>query len=178
MFKSVIHFFRQKNIRNFLLNKQNCIFPDVSKYPVVAVFINENQKSQLKELEKTMNRLFVMKKCTFFIFEEKLAGDIFQNDKVHLVVKDDFNILGLLKQDKKDALANKYFDMLINLSKDQSELLTYDYLMSCIKTSFRVTFSNTKDPLYDLVIDSKKDESLISQLEILQKYLLMLSGKK
>ena len=93
------------------------------------------------------------------------------------VSKDDFNKLGILKKEKEDVLKAFPDDMFINLSDNNEDMLN-DYIISCIKSSFKIGHPKLNMSMHDLVIDYGLEKNDVERLKILYKYLLMLSGNK
>lgn len=169
-------FFRNRAISAFLKRKKGCVLPDISKCPMMALLINGEQFARLKELETSLNRLFAVKKCIFFVISDDLPDNMLVGDKINFITKKNFNFFGKLESDALSSLSSVSYDLIVNLSGCNAETLAEEYIMTVLKTSFRVSFGKSYESLYDLVIDSKKDD-LILKIEALHKYLLMLSGK-
>ena len=176
--KAIVRFFRQHAIKGFLKRKKLCILPDITKYPTVALLLDEDQFKRHKEIEATMNRLFAMKRLTFVTYVKQVPKDVLQSDRHVFFVKDDFNFWGLMKTDKRESLLSLQFDMMIDFTRTNDELFTNQYIMSLINNTFRVTFGRNCTSFYDLVIDSKKDDDMLRRIEILHDYLSMLLGKR
>ena len=176
--KAIVRFFRQRAIRGFLKRKKQCILPDITKYPTVAILLDEEQFKRHKEIEATMNRLFSLKRLTFVTYVNEMPKDVLQSDRHFFIRKDDFNFWGLMKQDKKESLISLSFDMMIDFAHTNDELLTNKYIMSLINNTFRVTFGHRCTSFYDMVIDSKKDDDMLRRIEFLHDYLSMLLGKR
>ena len=176
--KAIVRFFRQRAIRGFLKRKKQCILPDITKYPTVAILLDENQFKRHKEIEQTVSRLFSLKRLTFITYVNEMPKDVLQSDRHFFIKKDDFSFWGLMKQDKKESLISLSFDMMIDFVHNSDELLTNQYIMSLINNTFRVSFGKRCTSFYDLVIDSKKDDDILRRIEILHDYLSMLLGKR
>ena len=91
--------------------------------------------------------------------------------------KTDFNIFGVLKKEKEEALRSFFDDMFINLSNSNNELLN-DYLVTCVNSKFKIGHSKNNTKLHDLIIDYGIETDDVERLKILHKYLKMLSGSK
>ena len=176
--KAIVKFCRQRAIRGFLKRKKQCILPDITKYPTVAILLDENQFKRHKEIEQTVSRLFSLKRLTFITYVNEMPKDVLQSDRHFFIKKDDFSFWGLMKQDKKESLISLSFDMMIDFVHNSDELLTNQYIMSLINNTFRVSFGKRCTSFYDLVIDSKKDDDILRRIEILHDYLSMLLGKR
>ena len=176
--KAVVKFFRHRAISKFLRRKKACILPDMYKYPSVAILLDKDQFARRKEIEAAMAKLFELKRYTFIVYTETLPKDVMQTDRYFFITKNDFDFWGLIKQDKKESILCMSFDLVIDFTKKNDELLTNSYIMTLINNSFKMTFGNTFPKMYDMVIDSKKEDDMLKQIEILQAYLSMLLGKR
>ena len=176
--KAIVKFFRQRAIKGFLKRKKSCILPDISKYPSVAVLLDQDQFNRYKEIEARLKNLFVMKRYTFIVYVDALPTNVMQTDRYFFIRKEDFNFWGLMKLEKKESLLCLAFDLVIDFTKKNDELLTNEYILTLINNSFRLTFGSSCPSMYDMVIDSKKDEDMLNRIEILKNYLSMLLGKR
>ena len=177
MLKSIILFFRKRKIRRNLQNKRLMQFPDINKFPVVSILVDENQKKNIKEMESFLKSSFNPKRLRFIVLSDVLPDNILQSDFMVFVSKDDFNKLGVLKKEKEDELRAFSDDIFINLSDNNEELLN-DYIISYVNSSFKVGHSKLNMKMHDLVIDYALEKNDVERLKILYKYLLMLSGNK
>lgn len=171
-------FFRQRAIRGFMKKKKSCKLPDISKSPTVAFLLEEKQFALHKEIERKMTSLFPIKRLTFITFVETMPQDVLKSDRNFLITKNDFNFWGLMKNVKKESLQYLKFDMLVDFTTNNDELMTNQYIMSLTNNTFRVTFRNDCPSLYDMVIDSKKEDDIMIRMDILYAYLSMLLGKR
>lgn len=169
-------FFRNRAVSAFLKSGKNCVLPDISKCSTMALLINYAQFARLDELEKKLNELFAPDKCIFFVISDGMNYNILVDDKVNFVTKTNFNFFGKLKNEVRSSFSSETYDLVVNLSDSNTGLITEEYVMTFLKTSFRISFGESYESLYDLVLDSK-DDDLIAKIETLHKYLLMLSGK-
>ena len=177
MLKSIILFFRKRKIRRNLQNKRLMQFPDINKFPVISILVDENQKKNIKEMESFLKSSFNPKRLRFIVLSDVLPDNILQSDFMVFVSKDDFNKLGVLKKEKEDVLRAFSDDIFINLSDNNEELLN-DYIISYVNSSFKVGHSKLNMKMHDLVIDYALEKNDVERLKILYKYLLMLSGNK
>lgn len=169
-------FFRNRAICAFLKKEKKCVLPDISKCPTMALLINGVQFARLKELEANLNKMFAVKKYFFFVISDDLPDNMLVGDKINFITKKNFNFFGKLESDAKSSLSSVSYDLIVNLSGCNAELLTEEYIMTVLRTPFRISFGKSFESLYDLVIDSKNDD-VIEKIVALHKYLLMLSGK-
>lgn len=177
MLKSIILFFRKRKIRRNLQNKRLMQFPDITKYPIITILVDESQKKDIKAMETFLKTSFVPKRLRFIVMADVLPDNILQSDFMVFVSKDDFDKLGILKKEKEDVLKAFPDDMFINLSDNNEDMLN-DYIISCIKSSFKIGHPRLNMSMHDLVIDYGLEKNDVERLKILYKYLLMLSGNK
>jgi len=178
MMKTVVRFFRRRAIICFLKRKKQCILPDITKYPTVALLLDEEQFKHHKEIEATVNRLFNLKRLTLIAHVHTLPKDVLQSDRHLFIQKEDYSFWGLMKQDKKESLTSLSFDMVVDFTPTPDDLLTRQYVLSLVNTTFRVTFGRRATKFYDMVIDAKKTDDIVNKIEILHVYLSMLFGKR
>ena len=177
MLKSIILFFRKRKIRKNLQNKRLMQFPDINKYPIISVLVDENQKKCIKEMESFLKSSFNPKRVRFIVLSNVIPENVLQSDFMVFVQKDDFNKLGVLKKEKEEMLKTFSDDIFVNLSDNNEDLLN-DYIISCVKSSFKVGHSGVNIGMHDLVIDYGIEKNDVERLKILYKYILMLSGGK
>ncbi len=177
MLKTIIHFFRKKNIRKNMQLERMLHFPDMNNFPVVSILLDENQKKNIKEMELFIKSAFRPKKLRFVMIADSLPENLLQSDYMVFILKEDFNRLGVLKKEKENVLATFSDELFINLS-DNNENLLNDYLVSFVKSSFKIGHSKVNMNMYDLIIDYGDEKNDVARLKILYKYLLMLSGNK
>ena len=177
MLKSIILFFRKRKIRKNLQNKRLMQFPDINKYPIISVLVDENQKKCIKEMESFLKSSFNPKRVRFIVLSNVIPENVLQSDFMVFVQKDDFNKLGVLKKEKEEMLKTFSDDIFVNLSDNNEDLLN-DYIISCVKSSFKVGHSGVNMGMHDLVIDYGIEKNDVERLKILYKYILMLSGGK
>ncbi len=173
MLKSIIHFFRGRKIKKNTQHDRMPQFPDLQMNPAVTIFVDDNQKSSIKEMENFVKESMKIRRIRFVILTEFIKDDFLQTDTMFFIEKNDFGKLGLLKKEK-EAFLKSFQDMiLINLSNNNENLLN-DYIVSCIDSKFKIGHSNTNMKLHDLVIDYGIEKNDVERLKILFKYLLML----
>lgn len=177
MLKSILLFFRKRKIRNNLQHKLLLQFPDINKFPVISVLVDENQKKNIKEMETFLKQSFTPKRLRFIILSDVMPDNILQSDFMVCVMKEDFNRFGILKKEKEEILKTFSDDIFINLS-DNNEDLINDYMVSFVKSSFKIGHPKVNMELHDLVIDYGIEKNDVERLKILYKYILMLSGNK
>ena len=133
MLKSIILFFRKRKIRKNLQNKRLMQFPDINKYPIISVLVDENQKKCIKEMESFLKSSFNPKRVRFIVLSNVIPENVLQSDFMVFVQKDDFNKLGVLKKEKEEVLKTFSDDIFVNLSDNNEDLLN-DYIISCVKS--------------------------------------------
>ena len=176
--KAIVKFFRRRAISKFLRKKKACILPDITKYPSIAILLDQDQFGMRKEIENTLKKLFIMKRYSFIVFVNELPKDVMQTDRYFFIRKEDFDFWGMMKRDKYESLISLSFDFVVDFTKMQDELMTNTYILTLINNTFRVSFRSKFTSFYDMVIDSKKDDDMLNRIEILQKYLSMLLGMR
>ena len=152
-------------------------FPDINKYPIISIFVDENQKKNIKEMESFVKSSFNPKRLRFIVMSDVLPDNILQSDFMVFVSKDDFNKFGILKKEKEELLKTFSDDIFINLSDDNEDMLN-DYIISYINSSFKIGHTKVNMEMHDLVIDYAIEKNDVERLKILYKYILMLSGNK
>ena len=177
MFKSLILFFRRKNIKRNLQQKRLLKFPDIMKSPVMAILIDDNQKKDIKSIEQFVRNTLNPRKLRFVVLSETLPDDQLQNDSIIYIVKKDFNVLGILKKEKEALLRSFSEDLFVDLSDNNKNMLN-DYLVSCVNSSFKIGHSKINMQLHDLIVDCGIEKDEVERMKIIYKYLLMLSGNK
>ncbi|MBQ8761652.1 MAG: hypothetical protein IJZ06_09595 [Bacteroidales bacterium] len=177
MLKSIILFFRKKNIRKNTQNARLMRFPDFDKFPIITLFIDDNQKKDIKAMEHLLKESLKPRNIRFIVLTESVKDDFLQSEYMVFIEEKDFNKLGLLKKEKQDTINMFADDMLINLS-DNNENLLNDYLVSCLRSPFKVGHSDVNMKIHDLVLDYGIEKNDVQRLKILNRYLMMLSGNK
>lgn len=177
MFKSLILFFRRKNIKRNLQQKRLLKFPDIMKSPVMAILIDDNQKKDIKSIEQFVRNTLNPRKLRFVVLSETLPDDQLQNDSIIYIVKKDFNVFGILKKEKEALLRSFSDDLFVDLSDNNKNMLN-DYLVSCVNSSFKIGHSKNNMQLHDLIVDCGIEKDEVERMKIIYKYLLMLSGNK
>ena len=152
-------------------------FPDINKYPVITILVDESQKKDIKEMETFLKMSFLPKRMRFVVLADVLPDNILQSDYMVFVSKEDYGKLGVLKKEKEDVLKAFSDDIFVNLSDNNEDLLN-DYIISCINSSFKIGHPKLNMSMHDLVIDYGIEKNDVERLKILYKYLLMLSGNK
>jgi len=152
-------------------------FPDINKFPTITLLIDGNQKKDIKTMEHFLKESLKPKNIRFIVLTELVKDEFLQSEFMVFIEKTDFNKFGVLKKEKLETINMLVDDMLINLSDDNENLLN-DYLVSCLKSSFKVGHSNVNMQIHDLVMDYGIEKNDVQRLKILHRYLLMLSGNK
>ncbi len=158
-------------------NKRLMQFPDINKYPIISILVDENQKKNIKEMESFLKTSFNPKRLRFIVLSDVVPENVLQSDFMLFVQKEDFNKLGLLKKEKEEVLRTFIDDIFINLSDNNEDMLN-DYIASYIRSSFKIGHSKVNMTMHDLVIDYGIEKNDVERLKILYKYILMLSGGK
>ena len=174
MFKSLILFFRKRNIKRNLQQKRLLHFPDINKSPIMTILIDENHKKDIKSMEQFVKSSLNPHKIRFVILCETLPDDVLQNDSMFFIIKEDFNRLGLLKKDKEMLLRSFSDEMFVNMSENNDNMLN-NYIVSCINSSFKIGHSDVNIKMHDLIIDYGIEKNNTERLKIIYKYLIMLN---
>lgn len=177
MLKSIVLFFRKRNIKKNSQQARLLHFPDFDKFPTITVLIDDNHKKDIKAMEHFLKESLKPKSVRFIVLTESVKDDLLQSEFMVFIEKADFNKIGLLKKEKLDVIGLLADDLLINLSDDNENLLN-DYLISCLKSSFKIGHSKVNMQIHDLVMDYGIEKGDVQRLKILHKYLMMLSGNK
>ncbi len=176
MLKSLILFFRRKNIKRNSQQKRLLHFPDIKKSPIMTILLDDNQKKDIKSVEQFVVNSLKPQKLRFVVLSETSLNEQLPNDSM-IINKKDFNIFGVLKKEKEVLLKSFPDELFVNLSDNNKNLLN-DYLVSCIGSSFKIGHSKINMQLHDLVIDCGNEKDEVERMKIIYKYLLMLSGNK
>lgn len=173
--KRIVIFFRNRAIKAFLKTKKACVLPDVTRRPSVAVLVNDDQLPYSIGLAEMTNRCLAAKSCAVFIVNTLMENKK-NYDNIHFITKKSFGFFGLLKDSDITSISSVHYDMLLNLTTEEESILADDYVMTVFDASFRVSFGKSFGMLYDLVLDTKR-EDIAGKIEVLCKYLRMLTGK-
>lgn len=152
-------------------------FPDMDKFPIVSLLVSESQKKNIKEIELFLKNSFNPKRLRFVILSDMLPDNLLQSDYMICILKEDFNKFGFLKKETEELLRASHDDIFINLLDNNDDLLN-DYIVSFVKSSFKVGHSKVNMDMHDLIIDYGIEKNDVQRLKILYRYLMMLSGNK
>lgn len=177
MLKSIILFFRKRKIKKNLQRNRQVQFPDLNKYPLMSVLVDGGQKKDVKEMETFIKSSFNPKRLRFIVLSETIPENLLQSEYLVFIVKEDFSRWGILKDEKEEVLKSFTDDIFINLSHDNEELIN-DYMVSYIKSSFRIGHPKTNMNIHDMIIDFGIEKGNVERLKIIYKYIMMLSGNK
>ena len=89
MLKSIILFFRKRNIRKNHSQERPLIFPDFDKSPTVTIMLDYNGKKDIKEIEQFVKLSMKPKTLGFVVLCETIPDDIIQSDLMFFVQKED-----------------------------------------------------------------------------------------
>lgn len=175
MIKSLVLYLRKKAIKKSLQRKRMSIMPELNKFPVVSVMIDENQKHLLKDIENAIKTLFNPERYRFIILNDEIPENYLLSDAMMFLTKDDFNFWGVLKNDKMILLKSFADDLFVNLTDSQDDMLN-EYIVSMISSNFKVGGVKNNPALYDFILNYGIEKNNVERLKIIKKYLLMLSG--
>ena len=175
--KSIVKYFRKRALMQFVEKRKSCIIPDINTYPTIAVLIDLDQLDQINAVKSKLSERFIIKEIRFFAIADTLPEKPGPDAPVCLLSKQDFHFWGIMKEERKKEISLLFYDIFLDLSNNVDELLAHDYFITVIKSSMRVNFGGSFNSLYDIVIDSKKNENMLYKINVLNKYLNMLGGK-
>ena len=89
MFKSLILFFRKRNIKRNIQQKRLLQFPNINKSPIMTILLDENQKKDIKMMEQFVKNSLNPHKLRFLILCETLPDDLLQSDFMFFILKED-----------------------------------------------------------------------------------------
>ena len=177
MFKSLTLFLRKRVIKKALQQNRLLQMPDLDKFPVMSLLLDDIQKKGIKELDSCIKDLFNPKRIRYIVLcDNNIPQDVIQSDTMIFITKQNFNFLGVLCQEKEEYLKMSSDDIFVNLS-DNNDAILLDYLVSFIKSSLKIGHSKNNSIFNDLTIDFAIEKSNVERMKIIHKYLLMLSGK-
>lgn len=178
MCKTIVRYLRRKSIEKNAAKRRHHAIPDLSQPLTVGVLI-EDGAPHIDDIRKEICRLFNTTHCLFFIFDAK-SDKTGGMDKVGCFVgRHDLNVFGLLNEAGRNNIGSVPVDMLIDVAKEQPDgLLLKDYLVSQIKSAWKVSFASKYNELFDIVIAPKEKSDIVEKIGNLHRYLSMLYGNK
>lgn len=175
MFEGIKRYFRKRFISKYIQHKVGSVLPDLNKFPTITVLIDSTQMGDCKSIEAALNRCFKTKRGSIVVFSEK--NEFPPVESFACVMPNDFDVFGHLKADKAALIDSMSSDVFINCHRIQSDVFETDYLAAYFKSPFKITFCQRPfEKMYDLFIDTKRDQDVVSQLDVLSKYLKVLNG--
>ena len=113
----------------------------------------------------------------FIIITEKASEDVLLSDHYCEVTTKDFGFMKVLKAEKQEELRKLPMShLIVNMSKKHISIA--DYITTLPHASFRISFSKSDYyQLYDLIIDSGDNTDPLKDIESLNNYLRVLTGK-
>lgn len=176
MFEGLRRYFRTRYINRYLRNKTGSMLPDVRKFPSVTILTDSPSSDDIKAFRKAAEMYLKTKRCSVVVYGKEFPNAL---DGCVTVTLDDFNFRGLFNAEKSIALDSLASDMFVDLSRHETENLEIEYIAAFFKSNFKITFKQTRfGQIYDLCIDSKRDDNAVSRLEILSRYLNVLNGNE
>ena len=175
MIKSLVLFLRKRAVKKNLQQKRMSIMPELGKFPLVSILIEENQKHLIKDIELHLKTLFNPKRYRFVILNDETPDDYLMSDVMSFITKEDFNIWGLLKKEKIIQLKSFTDELFINMADGQDDMMN-DYIVSMINSTFKIGGIKNNSALHDLILNYGIEKNNVERLKIIKKYLLMLSG--
>lgn len=179
MCKSIVRYLRRKAIKNDISERSRHVIPKLSQPIAIGVLMNDKDSVLIDETRQTICGFFHTKSCVFFTFDDK-SEKASDTDKVRCFVgKRDLNLFGLLNKEAVNGIKSLPVDMLIDVTKKQTDdLLLKDYMASQIDSSWKVSFASEYSELFDMVIAPKDKSDIAEKIGELYKYLSMLLGNK
>lgn len=177
MFNRLKQRFRLRAVNQFAENKTESVIPDPKTLSSVVVVLDNTNKNQLKSFETKLKSYFGAATISFVIISSAPLKDVLESDKYCEVLTKDFDISGLLKEEKKDYLTKlPKTNMLLNLAVGIHGIS--DYISTLVNSDFRISFVKSKEMIYDLVISNYEKANKLEMLEMMHDYLLALTGNK
>lgn len=179
MFKTIVRYLRRKSIeKNTAKKRRHHAVLNLSQPLTIGVLI-EDGAPHIDDIRKEICRLFNTMHCLFFIFDAK-SDKTGGMDKVGCFVgRHDLNVFGLLNEAGRNNIGSVPVDMLIDVAKEQPDgLLLKDYLVSQIKSAWKVSFASKYNELFDIVIAPKEKSDIAEKIGDLHRYLSMLYGNR
>lgn len=176
MFEKIRNRKIRRALEQFVSEKPVAKFPDIQKLSSCTIILDENDKGIIKNIESRVKTLFCISCCRFVILCNQFSEDILQSDLYCEITPKDFGFMDVLKPEKHEfvrKLPSTY--LLVNMAVKHPDIS--DYLSTLPRADFRVCFNSSCNiKVYDLVIENSEDADLISNVEVLYKYLTALSG--
>ena len=163
-------------IKQFVAEKNGCRMPDLEKLSSVIIILDDLDKQTVRILEDRIKALFGIARSRFIIITEKASDDVLLSDQYCEVTTKDFGFMKVLKAEKQEEVRKlPMTHLLVNMAKNHVDIS--DYLATLPHANFRVSMSKSDHyGIYDLIIDSGKNEDPVKDINSLYNYLQALTG--
>ncbi len=176
MFEKLRYRILNRSINQFIEEKNGCRMPDLEKLNSVIVILEDLDKQMVRAIEERIKNLFGIGRIRFIIITEKASDDVLLSDQYCEVTTKDFGFMKVLKAEKQEEVRKLPMTHLIgNMAKNNIDIS--DYLATLPHANFRVSMSKSDHyGIYDLIIDSGKNEDPVKDINSLYNYLQALTG--
>ena len=150
--------------------------PNLQRVNSILIFLDECDKSLVKNIENSAKGLFGISRCGFGILCNQMSDSILQSDLFTEITPKDFGFMSVLKPDKNEFLRKLPFsNMIVNMAPKDPDIS--DYLCTLPKSDFRVCFHEGNNlKIYDLLIQNPRATDPVSNIHVLHNYLKALTG--
>lgn len=176
MFEKLRYRILNRSINQFIEEKNGCRMPDLEKLNSVIVILEDLDKQMVRAIEERIKNLFGIGRIRFIIITEKASDDVLLSDQYCEVTTKDFGFMKVLKAEKQEEVRKlPMTHLIVNMAKNHIDIS--DYLATLPHANFRVSMSKSEHyGIYDLIIDSGKNEDPIKDINSLYNYLHALTG--
>jgi hypothetical protein len=176
MFEKLRYRILNRSINQFIEEKNGCRMPDLEKLNSVIVILEDLDKQMVRAIEERIKNLFGIGRIRFIIITEKASDDVLLSDQYCEVTTKDFGFMKVLKAEKQEEVRKlPMTHLIVNMAKNHIDIS--DYLATLPHANFRVSMSKSDHyGIYDLIIDSGKNEDPVKDINSLYNYLQALTG--
>ncbi len=176
MFEKLRYRILNRSINQFIEEKNGCRMPDLEKLNSVIVILEDLDKQMVRAIEERIKNLFGIGRIRFIIITEKASDDVLLSDQYCEVTTKDFGFMKVLKAEKQEEVRKlPMTHLIVNMAKNHIDIS--DYLATLPHANFRVSMSKSEHyGIYDLIIDSGKNEDPVKDINALYNYLQALTG--
>ena len=176
MFEKLRYRILNRSINQFIEEKNGCRMPDLEQLNSVIVILEDLDKQMVRAIEERIKNLFGIGRIRFIIITEKASDDVLLSDQYCEVTTKDFGFMKVLKAEKQEEVRKlPMTHLIVNMAKNHIDIS--DYLATLPHANFRVSMSKSEHyGIYDLIIDSGKNEDPVKDINALYNYLQALTG--
>lgn len=176
MFEKLRYRILNRSINQFIEEKNGCRMPDLEKLNSVIVILEDLDKQMVRAIEERIKNLFGIGRIRFIIITEKASDDVLLSDQYCEVTTKDFGFMKVLKAEKQEEVRKlPMTHLIVNMAKNHIDIS--DYLATLPHANFRVSMSKSDHyGIYDLIIDSGKNDDPVKDINSLYNYLQALTG--